>query len=307
MEIGATCEYSPLKKVLLFRPGREIEKITIKTYKELSFRDIAYWRRFQQEHDQFSDLLKDEQIDVTFLNDLLKNEDLSLLDPNLVYMRDAGAIVDSGYIQMRMASQVRGPEPVIVAKALRSLGIQESHVTTSPGFLEGGDLVFPDEETLMVGYGTRTNEEGALQLVTSLLNTNLKTVILVPLPSWRVHLDGGLMFVDKDLLLYHPMSVTSFPARIYRKNEPVEISPLMEILDDKFSPEKIPITDNELYLFGANVICLNRRKCVVYEWNERIINELVQRGVEALPIQGSELARGGGGPHCMTLPILRKK
>ncbi|MHA1975829.1 MAG: arginine deiminase family protein [Candidatus Hodarchaeales archaeon] len=307
MEIGATCEYNPLKKVLLFRPGREIEQLTIDTYKELSFRDVVYWRRFQQEHDQFSDLLRNEQIDVVLLNDMLRKEDKAILDPNMVYMRDTGAVVDSGYIQMRMASQVRSPEPVIVAKALESLGVKKTHVTSSPGLLEGGDLVFPDEETLMIGYGPRSNEEGAIQLVDKLLKSDLKTVVLVPLPSWRVHLDGGLMFVDKDLLLYHSMSVTSFPARVYRKNELVEITSLISFLNEHFSPEKIPITDNELYLFGANVVCLNRRKCVVYEWNERIIEELSQHGVEALPIQGSELSRGGGGPHCMTLPILRKK
>ncbi|MHA2215071.1 MAG: arginine deiminase family protein, partial [Candidatus Hodarchaeales archaeon] len=90
-------------------------------------------------------------------------------------------------------------------------------------------------------------------------------------------------------------------------NESIELTTLLEFLDINYEVEKIPITDNELYLFGANVVCLNRRKCVIYEWNERIIEELTQRSVETLPIQGYELARGGGGPHCMTLPILRKK
>ena len=38
-----------------------------------------------------------------------------------------------------------------------------------------------------------------------------------------------------------------------------------------------------------------------------VILGLQQRGVDVLTIQGYELARGGGGPHCMTLPILRQK
>jgi N-dimethylarginine dimethylaminohydrolase len=206
-----------------------------------------------------------------------------------------------------MASQVRHPEPIIVAKALETLRVPKIHVTNPPGLLEGGDFVFPDDQTLMIGYGTRTNEEGAMQAAYEVLKSSIKTVVLVPLPSWRVHLDGGLMFVDKDLILYHPASVTTFPVKIIRKNESIELTTLLEFLDINYEVEKIPITDNELYLFGANVVCLNRRKCVIYEWNERIIKELTQRSVETLPIQGYELARGGGGPHCMTLPILRKK
>ncbi|MFX1511707.1 MAG: arginine deiminase family protein [Promethearchaeota archaeon] len=53
------------------------------------------------------------------------------------------------------------------------------------------------------------------------------------------------------------------------------------------------------------MICLDQRKCIASEWNERINTELDQRGVDVLTIQGGELACGGGGPHCMTLPILR--
>jgi arginine deiminase len=307
MEYGATCEYYPLKTVLVFRPGDEVKQITSDTYRELAFRDVVYWRRFQQEHDLFSELLREEQIEVIYLNDLLQDEDRSVVDPNLVFTRDAGAVIESGHIQMRMASQVRHPEPIIIAKALETLGVPKMHVTTSPGLLEGGDFVFPDDQTLMIGYGTRTNEEGAMQAANEVLKSSIKTVVLVPLPSWRVHLDGGLMFVDKDLILYHPASVTTFPVKVIRKNESIELTTLLEFLDINYGVEKIPITDNELYLFGANVVCLKRRKCVIYEWNERIIKELTQRSVETLPIQGYELARGGGGPHCMTLPILRKK
>lgn len=308
MEYGATCEYYPLKKVLMFRPGEEVKKITFHSYNELSFRDVVYWKRFQLEHDQFCTLLQNEGIDVVFLNDLLSDEDTKVVNPNSVYTRDSGVVTKAGSLQMRMAHQVRTTEPTLVTRGLEKLDVPLLRAISSPGLLEGGDFVYPNDNTLMIGYSTRTNEEGAHQAIKALFdNSIVNTVVLVPLPSWRVHLDGGLMFIDKDLFLYHPNAVETFPVRVHRKDEGIKMMPIMDFINESFDAEKIPITDNELYLFAANVVCLDKRKCVIYEWNERIIQELKERGVDVLTIQGSELARGGGGPHCMTLPILRQK
>jgi len=304
MKYGALCEYHPLKKVLMFHPGPEVKQITIESFKELSFRDVVYWRRFQQEHEIFCNILDDEKIEVIYLNQILSN--YQLFNPNSVFVRDAGLITPQGYVEMRMANRVRSFEPILMKKAFEYLKIPKLHSTTIPGLLEGGDFVFPDNSTVLIGYGPRTNEEGAIQVMKSLLGLVAKTVVLIPLPSWRVHLDGGLMFLDKDLILYHPPSVTTFPTRVFRENEPIEVLPLMDFFRSNYELEKIPITDNELYLFGANVVCLDKRKCVIYEWNERIIKQLNEYNVDIIPIQGSELHRGGGGPHCMTLPILRQ-
>jgi arginine deiminase len=291
----------------MYRPGREVEQITIHSYNVLSFRDVVYWKRFQHEHDAFCEILRSENIEVILLNDILSEEERKIVNPNTVYVRDSGSITKEGSVQMRMTHQVRTSEPVIVNRGLQKLEIPRLLSIKSPGMLEGGDLVYPDEGTLMIGYGTRTNEDGAKQMAETALDKKLvKTVILVPLPSWRVHLDGGMMFIDKDLILYHPASVTTFPARILRDNEQMELVPLIDFIKENYNAKMIPITDNELYLFGANVVCLDQRKCVIYEWNERIRNELQQHDVEVLSIQGSELSRGGGGPHCMTLPILRR-
>ena len=309
MGFGAKCEYHSLQKVLMFRPGHEITQITIDSYQEQTFRDVVYWRRFQQEHDAFCELLRGENIDVVLLNDLLSEQDLRVVDPNLVYTRDTGAITPAGVIQMRMAHQVRKLEPILVVKSLEKLGIPRIISIRSPGLLEGGDFVYPDEHTLLIGSnGIRTNEDGVRQAAKVLLERKIvDKVVLVPLPSWRVHLDGGLMFIDKDLFIYHPASVETFPVRVMRYDEQIEFLQLMDFVRENFdAAEGIPISDNELYLFGANVVCLDKRKCVMYEWNERISDELRERSVEVLLIQGGELSRGGGGPHCMTLPILRK-
>ena len=307
MEFGATCEYHPLEKVIVFKPGEEIQQITVDTYNELSFRDVTYWQRFQREHEKFCDILKEEQVKIIYMNDLIASKYQDLIDPNMVYIRDACAILPTGFIQMRMKHLVRRSEPIIVAEALERYGIPQGHKVTTSDYLEVGDFVFPNSETAMIGFGTRSSENGVNEVNEFLFASGIRSIIHVPLPSWRVHLDGGLMFVDKNVIVYHPASVTTFPARLYKKGEPMELISLIDYLKLEFGVETIPITDNELYLFGANVVCLNNRKCIIYEWNERIIRELEQYEIEAIPIAGSELSRGGGGPHCMTLPLLRRK
>ena len=70
--------------------------------------------------------------------------------------------------------------------------------------------------------------------------------------------------------------------------------------------EVIEGNDTEVRVFGTNIIGLGDHKCVSYEWNERIIGILDDRGFDVLTIPGSQLSIGGGGPHCMTCPILRE-
>jgi arginine deiminase len=44
---------------------------------------------------------------------------------------------------------------------------------------------------------------------------------------------------------------------------------------------------------------------VAYERNVRTNARLVDAGVEVLPIAGSELGSGRGGPRCMSCPVSR--
>ena len=58
MSICVKSEIGPLKKVLLQRPGRELEHLSPDTMEQLLFDDIPYLYRAQQEHDEFAALLR---------------------------------------------------------------------------------------------------------------------------------------------------------------------------------------------------------------------------------------------------------
>ena len=69
--IHVTSEIRPLKKVLLHRPGRELLNLTPNTLEELLFDDIPYLKVAEEEHDAFSQLLRDNGVEVVYLEDLV--------------------------------------------------------------------------------------------------------------------------------------------------------------------------------------------------------------------------------------------
>lgn len=71
MGISVTSEIKPLKKVLLHRPGREIENLTPEYLERLLFDDIPYLKVAQEEHDAFADVLRKNDVEVVYLHELM--------------------------------------------------------------------------------------------------------------------------------------------------------------------------------------------------------------------------------------------
>lgn len=79
MAIDVRSEVRPLKKVLLQRPGRELEQLVPNSMERLLFDDIPYLRGAQTEHDRFAQVLRDSGVEVVYLTDLAA-ETLALSD-----------------------------------------------------------------------------------------------------------------------------------------------------------------------------------------------------------------------------------
>lgn len=70
-QIQVTSEIKPLKKVLLHRPGNELLNLTPTTLSELLFDDIPFLPDAQKEHDEFARILKENGVEVVYLEDLM--------------------------------------------------------------------------------------------------------------------------------------------------------------------------------------------------------------------------------------------
>ena len=91
--IDIRSEIGPLKKVLLHRPGRELENLMPEYIERLLFDDIPYLKIAREEHDAFCDLLRHNGAEVVYLTDLTAE---SLTDPEVKesfirdYLAEAG-------------------------------------------------------------------------------------------------------------------------------------------------------------------------------------------------------------------------
>ncbi len=140
-----------------------VDERTIATqWKALNFTAAPDLGAAVDEYERFLEILRSSGAAIQ----LLPQDADTTLDS--VYARDASVVSPNGLILCRMGKRSRQAEPDSQERAFRALGATfEVHGRIeSPGLLEGGDVVWLDARTLVVGRGYRTNAEGITQLRT---------------------------------------------------------------------------------------------------------------------------------------------
>ena len=70
MAIKVKSEIGKLKKVMLHRPGKELEHLVPGDLERLLFDDIPYLKTAQNEHDLFAGIMRGQGVEVVYLEDL---------------------------------------------------------------------------------------------------------------------------------------------------------------------------------------------------------------------------------------------
>jgi N-dimethylarginine dimethylaminohydrolase len=193
-----------------------------------------------------------------------------------------------------MGKKARAAEPAAQGVELRRQGSLIAGSIAPPGLLEGGDLIWLDPRTVVVGEGRRTNAEGIRQLRT-LLADSFEELIVVPLPEYPgqhdvMHLMSLISPVDKDL------------AVVYSRLLPVPFR--TTLLERGYRLVEVP--DEEFESMGTNVLALAPRECVMLNGNPRTRAALERAGAAVHAYDGVEISlKGGGGPTCLTRPLAR--
>ncbi len=161
-------------------------------------------------------------------------------------------------------------------------------------------------------------------------------------PESFIHLDMVFTFLDRDAcMVYEPLIMGT--NRFHTIHIQVENGNVTQIQEQKNLPKALkklgidmePIRcgggldswtqEREQWHSGANFLAFAPGKVIGYERNVHTMEQLNQKGFEIIPgrdilsgkcsipsgkcvitIPGSELARGGGGARCMSMPVRRK-
>jgi N-dimethylarginine dimethylaminohydrolase len=213
-------------------------------------------------------------------------------DPDAIYTYDPALVTDAGAILLRPGKEGRRGEPDTMAVDLVEAGVPIAGRLEAPALAEGGDTVWIDDATLLVGRGYRTNDQGIAALRELLPDID---VVAFDLPHHQgagevLHLMSFISPLDVDLaVVYLPL----MPVR------------LVEILRER-EIELVEAPDDEFESMGPNVLALGPRIALALAGNDETRRRMERAGVDVRVYEGDHLSRlGDGGPTCLTRPILR--
>lgn len=257
-------------------------------WRELGFLHPPEFSTAQAQHDQLCRRLESVGSEVIHLS---VSSELSL---DAVYTHDPSLATDQGLIGLNPGKANRVPEAKHHVEFSRSLGIPAAGQVHPPGKTEAGDMVWLDSTTLLIGQGYRTNAAGIAQM-RALLQPHDVEVIAAPLPygpgpSACLHLMSLMSLLDEhtalvDLPWLAVETVELLKARGYGL---------------------IEIDYSERESLACNVLSLGNKRLLALEENQKTNQKLCQAGFDVRTFPGSELCvNGGGGPTCLTRPLLR--
>jgi dimethylargininase len=271
-----------LRRVLV-RPPRPED---VRGWRAFGWRAEPEPARMEAEHEEFRALVADAGAEVIVASAPQSG------NPDAIYVYDPALVADEGAVLLRPGKEGRRGEVEAMEADLERAGVPVTARLAGPALAEGGDTLWLDERTLLVGRGYRTNDAGIEALRAALPDVD---VVSFDLPHLRgagevLHLMSLLSPLDVDLAVaYAPL----MPVR------------LVELLDER-GIQVVEVPEDEFWTMGPNVLALAPRVALALEGNDETRRRLERAGVDVRVYRGDEISRkGDGGPTCLTRPLLR--
>jgi len=134
MPFGVQSEVGKLRKVMVHRPGLEHARLTPSNAEELLFDDVLWVERAQEEHDKFSQAMRERGVEVFEIEELLaqalaKAEARDWVSDHILNERQVGVVAAD-----RAREWVGSAEPAVVAEFLIG-GITKADVRQDVGLV----------------------------------------------------------------------------------------------------------------------------------------------------------------------------
>ncbi|PYQ14054.1 MAG: hypothetical protein DMF80_13445 [Acidobacteria bacterium] len=306
---GVRTAYGSLERVIVHRPGPELDKVTPDTLREFHFARPVDRMKFVADYDSMLALLREHGVEALLLSDVLAGDEDSLAymahRPNMTYTRDLAAVFSRGAVIMGPHLKGRKGDERMMARAFARLGIPVLGAIEPPGYLEGGGVTVVGDDTVVASLCDRANEEGTRALREIVLGKEVRYFLEVPLPFGHIHIDGIFMVLDEKLCLIYEPSLAVFPCHLYEAGAAEPRHVLFPEFLDRRGFTSIPITREERRGGHLNVVVTERsRRAVGFAGAVRVGAEMARHGFELATFPADELFIGRGGAHCMTCPLL---
>ena len=270
---------APLRRVFVRRPGG------VERWQEYGWRAAPDPVRIVEEHEALVAALEAAGAEVV-VGEALD----SALDA--IYVHDPAAVTSRGAVLLRPGKELRRVEVDALERDFVAAGINVLARLEAPATAEGGDMLWLDEHTLVVGRGYRTNDAGIDALRAALPDVE---VLAVDLPHYH-----GRDEVMHMLSLISPLADDL--AVVYPPLMPVRLVELLEEREVGF----VEVPDDEFESMACNVLALAPRVALSLDGNPKTRERLEAAGVDVRVYRGDELSRkGDGGPTCLTRPLSR--
>ncbi|MBN2880259.1 MAG: nitrate reductase [Clostridia bacterium] len=271
-----------LKKVLLSAPSyltlEPIDKISIDWLEKGTEIDRV---KAAEEHAQLIEIYKSNGVEVETIEPV---EGLS----SMTYSRDFGFNLKEGYVLGRFKENVRRPETEKYREKLEELDIPMIACCTE-GYLEGGDFWQLDERTLAVGMLQRSDEMG-IENIRRQLKFFGYEIIEVEAKEEYLHLDMIFNIVgEKTAVAYWDGLPKHFKNYLSEHNFDI-----------------IKIEEEGVFRHFCNLQALGNKRVISLKANYEVNCSLRERGFEVFELDCTEILKAGGGPHCMTFPLMRE-
>ena len=285
-----TSMYKKLNTVIVKHPKEAFisQEHLRSEWKKFNYISEPDYMKAQQEYEQFLSIIKKHVGHIEFLP-VSENAGLDSL-----YAHDPVKFTKKGAMILKSGKKLRQPEAEIYKEFLQEKNIPILGDLTGDAVADGGDLVWLDDRTLLIGRGYRTNDE-AIRQIKEMTKEIVDECIVVPLPHDQgeeecLHLMSFISIVDENL------------AVVYSRLMPVFLRQML--LKRGFQLVEVP--DNEYQRLGCNVLAVAPRICVIVSGNHQTKQRLLDAGATVYEYEGNEISYlGTGGPTCLTCPVER--
>lgn len=237
---------------------------------------------------------------------------------NLLYQRDPFTAIKNSAILNNTSMKIRKNESLLldyILKFHKKFKVNTKKINNNFK-IEGGDILILNKDLILIGVSERTSYQAVKQLADFIINElKFKKILAVKIPKERrfMHLDTILTPVDNNKFVVYEEVIKHLNIwKIEFENFNIKISQeknnLICVLQKEIEEKcYFFIVEDKLEQWNdaANVLAIAPNKIIAYDINQKTNNKLKNNGIEVIEINSSELSKGRGGTHCLTMPTYR--